>query len=136
MTLSPSIETLRRITPKVGTDPEFSLSTTGAASEQLEVMRRAICQYDMRRYGMPLRELQEIVHDTAKQRGFQERYGIPFEEYARRFNEGERMGDALKGGVFQPADPAAVAAATDRANRTVLQWVAAHLEKFLKRAGA
>ena len=136
MTLSPSIETLRRITPKVGADPEISLSTAGAASGQVEVMRRAIHEYDMRRYGMPLGELQEIVHDTAKQQAFQERYGIPFEEYARRFIEGERMGDALKGGVFQPPGPAAVKAATDPANRAFLQGVVAHLEKFLKRAGA
>lgn len=119
------VQTLRSITPRP--EESVALPTTGGADARLEALQKAIGDFDMRRYGMPLRELQATVHDEALQREFPARYGISFEEYAERFIGGESMGESLKEGKFQPPSEASQKAAAEPENRSFIAKLVAHV---------
>jgi hypothetical protein len=130
-----ALDTLRRITPPLPPEELRDLvpPSSREASDDLARMRSAILEYDLRRYGMPLQDLQRFVHEEERQRTFQAAYGIPFEEYAQRFIGGEPMGVALRDGKFQAPPQASLAAAKEPANQTFLEGVIAHLAKYLVR---
>ena len=56
--------------------------------------------FDAKRFGMPITELLEIQDNTELQKDFPRRYGITFEEYMGRLEEGENMGEAKISGKF------------------------------------
>jgi hypothetical protein len=86
MIIADAVEKLRSITP-LPTQEEVTHFSPSLRSlgKDFEKFKDLIQQYDQKRYGMPLLELQEIVHSDALQRQFPERFGISFAEYAQRF---------------------------------------------------
>lgn len=114
-----SVEQLRKVTP--GIDDAQSSAPNRFLDFDLQELQLNLRGFELRRYGMPLRELTSIIHDTRNQAGFSEKFGIGLEEYAERLLCGESMGLALKDGRFQPADSRSIAARHDRFNLTFIE---------------
>lgn len=119
MSPSLSVEQLRKVTP--GIDGGQSSVPNRFFDFDLQELQLNLRGFELRRYGMPLRELTSIIHDTRNYAGFSEKFGISLEEYAERFLCGESMGLALKDGRFQPADSGSIAARHDRGNLAFIE---------------
>lgn len=128
MIIANAVEKLRSITP-LPTQEEVTHFSPSLRSfgRDFEKFSDLIQQYDQKRYGMPLLELQEIVHSDALQRQFPERFGISFVEYAQRFLSGESMGDSLRDGIFQPAETKLNVHVEEPANTIFIEKLIANL---------
>jgi hypothetical protein len=125
MNPSLGVEQLRKFTPDIDTgEPAGANRFLDFDLQELVLNLRS---FELKRYGMPLRELQSIIHDKRKHADFSGQFGITLEEYAQRFLCGESMGAALKDGRFQPADSRAVAAMHDRSNIAFIERLISEL---------